>query len=37
MARTYRLTPGTRIVDWVFSRMTQAGLGASYLTPAGQP
>ena len=30
MARTYRLTPGTRIVNWVFSRMTRAGIGASY-------
>jgi hypothetical protein len=39
MERTYRLTPGTRMVNWVFSRMTWAGIGASYryvLTVGGR-
>jgi deazaflavin-dependent oxidoreductase (nitroreductase family) len=30
MARTYRLGPGTRLVNWVFAVMTRAGVGASY-------
>ena len=30
MARTYRLTPGTRLVSWVFAIMTRAGAGAPY-------
>lgn len=30
MARTYRLSPGTRAVNWVFAAMTRAGIGASY-------
>jgi F420H(2)-dependent quinone reductase len=30
MARTYRLSPGTRAVNWVFAAMTRAGVGASY-------
>ena len=29
MARTYRLSPGTRAVNWVFAAMTTAGVGAS--------
>jgi deazaflavin-dependent oxidoreductase (nitroreductase family) len=29
MARTYRLSPGTRAVNWVFAAMTRAGVGAS--------
>ena len=30
MARTYRLTPGTRLINEVFTAMTRAGIGASY-------
>lgn len=30
MARTYRLTRGTRLVNWVFAVMTRAGMGAPY-------
>jgi deazaflavin-dependent oxidoreductase (nitroreductase family) len=30
MARTYRLGPGTRLVNGVFAGMTRAGVGASY-------
>ena len=29
MARTYRLSPGTRAVNWVFAAITRAGVGAS--------
>jgi hypothetical protein len=29
MARTYRLSPGTRAVNRVFAAMTRAGAGAS--------
>ena len=31
MARTYRLNPGTRLVDWILAGMTRAGVGAPYL------
>ena len=30
MARIYRLTPGTRLINWAFATMTRAGAGASY-------
>jgi deazaflavin-dependent oxidoreductase (nitroreductase family) len=30
MARSYRLGFGTRLVNWVFTGMTRAGVGASY-------
>ena len=37
MTRIYRLSPATQVVNWVFSAMTRARMGASYLTPAGRP
>lgn len=30
MARTYRVTPGTRLINKIFAVMTRAGAGASY-------
>jgi deazaflavin-dependent oxidoreductase (nitroreductase family) len=30
MAKTYAVSTGTRIVNWVFRRMTDAGIGARY-------
>jgi hypothetical protein len=30
MARTYRLGPGTRLINWMFTTLTKLGLGASY-------
>ena len=30
MARTYRVTPGTRLINEVFAVMTRAGVGVSY-------
>ncbi len=30
MAKTYRLTPGTRLVNVVFRTLTRLGMGASY-------
>jgi deazaflavin-dependent oxidoreductase (nitroreductase family) len=30
MAKTYRQNAATRVINWVFTRLTQAGMGASY-------
>jgi deazaflavin-dependent oxidoreductase (nitroreductase family) len=30
MAKQYRVGPMTRAVNWIFERMTKAGIGASY-------